>query len=157
MQGDAGQDDSAPGTARSGTGRLLRYGIPALLLLLLIGAVTLFAHSEPSAVPRGSLGFHLGIPGTAKQLPVRDDCAPAEYSYTARDGERIGMARVGYGSTLSEADLQALYAQHYQDRGCTPEEGGHRCPDGNFHETRIDPAPADQCRRIDLIILGDFE
>lgn len=157
MHGDAEPVDTPSGTVRKPTRRWLWYAIPAIFVLLAAGALMLFAHSEPTKVAQGSLGYHLGIPAAVKQLPVRDDCAAARYSHTPRDGERIGMARVSYETTSTEADLLSLYADHFKALGCTAEGRDRRCPDGNVYETRIAAAASGQCQSVELMILGDFK
>ena len=157
MHGDVEPADTSSDAVRKQTWRWLRYAVPSLLVLLAGGALLLFAHSEPTEVAQGSLGYHLGIPGSVKRLPVRDDCATALYSHQPRDGERIGMARVSYETTSTKAELLSLYSDHFKALGCTAEGSDQRCLDGNVYETRIAAAASGQCQRVDLMILGDFK
>lgn len=136
--------------------RILMYAVPVALLLFAGLALLFFAHSEPANVGRGSLGYTIGIPGQVKDLPVANDCAQATYSYTARDGERPGAAQIDYGSTLSEADIRALYSDHFDALNCDPAEDGARCGDGNTYSVRIAPAASGACRSVEIFILGDF-
>lgn len=150
------QEHEAVREPRRSAARLLLFAVPVALLLLAGLALLFFAHSEPTNAVRGSLGYTIGIPGKVKDLPVMDDCAQATYSYTARDGERPGAAQIDYGSTLSKADIRALYSDHFDALNCDPAEDGARCGDENTYSVRIDPAASGTCRSVEIFILGDF-
>ena len=157
MHGEPEPDSEAATEPRGTAARWQWYAVPVVLLCVTGLGLLLFAHSEPGNARRGSLAYLIGIPVSVKAVPVQDDCKHAVYAYTARDGERIGAARINYDSTLPEIELRALYDTHFDALNCTRAENEWRCQDGNTHSIRIADAASAGCRSVEIFILGDFE
>lgn len=134
--------------------RIMIFVVVPFFLLLCVLAIQ-FVFWEPTDVARGTVAYAVGIPKSVKSLPVYDDCVPALFSHSERDGMRPGAVHIKYQSTRSKAELKASYMDYFKTQGCDW-QNADKCPDGKTYDPIMSSIKETGCTHVNMLILGDF-
>ena len=125
-----------------------------LVALAMAGLFAWWLFAEFDGVKRGSLAWHVALPGYLTSLPIPEACDEPVYSFHGIDGARPQIAAVRFQTRLAPDAVRSAYAPLLA--GCQPADArpaqGWRCAGRDYGEIEIDVGTASQgaCRRIDV-------